>query len=143
MVRGVTHTEYIRGATDDVIYFLETGARVGGVHISDLVEASTGIHLWKEWAKIEMTQGELPYALPEQRREYGGLIVSLAKQEAPDTSAYVDPEIVWRMKDNAHHVGLVVRSDSHARVEQLLGEYERRFAQDFTASMPAPSAVTA
>ena len=142
MVRGVTHTEYIRGAADDVIYFLETGARVGGVHIADLVEASTGVNLWREWAKIEMTQGEMPYAVPERRKDYGGLIVSLAKQESPDTSAYTEKEIVWRMKDNPHHVGLVVRSDEHERVEELLGEYERRFAQDFTASMPAPAAVT-
>ena len=146
MVRGVTHTEYILGRDGkdaDVIYFLETGARVGGVHISDLVEASTGVHLWKEWAKIEMSQGETPYAVPTPRRDYAGLIVSLARQESPDTSAYVDPEIVWRMKDNPHHVGLVVRSDSPERVEQLLADYERRFAEDFTASMPAPKAVTA
>jgi hypothetical protein len=143
MVRGVTHTEYIRGAADDVIYFLETGARVGGVHISDLVEASTGINLWKEWAKIEMGQGEAPYVLPERRKDYGGLIVSLAKQEAPDTAGYTEGEIVWRMKGNPHHVGLVVRSDRHERVEELLGDYERRFAQDFCAAMPAASAVTA
>lgn len=143
MVRGVTHTEYIRGASDDVIYFLETGARVGGVHIADLVEASTGVNLWKEWARIEMTQGELPYTPPKPRRDYGGLIVSLARQEFPDTSAYVDPEIVWRMKDNPHHVGLVVRSDSQARIEELLGDYEPRIARDFSAAMPAPSSVTA
>ena len=143
MVRGVTHTEYIRGRDDDRIYFLETGARVGGVHISDLVEATTGINLWKEWARIEMTQGEQPYALPPRRHDYGGLIVSLARQESPDTSAYVDPEIVWRLRDNPHHVGLVVRAATHERVEALLDDYEPRIARDFTTSMPPPTTPTA
>jgi hypothetical protein len=34
-------------------YFLETSSRVGGAHIPDLVEASSGINIWREWAKIE------------------------------------------------------------------------------------------
>jgi biotin carboxylase len=143
LVRGVTHTEYIRGAADGKIYFLETGARVGGVHIADLVEASTGINLWREWAKIEIAQGEAPYQLPQPRKDYAGLIVSLARQEHPDTSAYTDPEIVWRMTGNPHHVGLVVRSHDQARIEQLLGEYEQRIARDFTTSMPPPATATA
>jgi predicted ATP-grasp superfamily ATP-dependent carboligase len=138
LVRGVTHTEYIRGKNDGKIYFLETAARVGGVHISDLVEASTGINLWREWAKIELLQGEKPYTLPPRRTEYSGLIVSLSKQPIPDTSAYTDPEISWRMTDNEHHVGLIVHSPSNERVGELLDSYERRFAEDFLAVMPAP-----
>lgn len=143
IVRGVTHTEFIRGAADGEIYFLETAARVGGVHISDLVEASTGVSLWREWAKIEITQGELPYEVPVKRSDYAGLIVSLAKQEVPDTSAYTDPEIVWRMDQNAHHVGLIVRSPDRSRVESLLDSYEPRIAHDFSTSLPAPSTPTA
>ena len=141
-MRGVTHTEFIRGQ-DGTIYFLETAARVGGVHISDLVEATTGINLWREWAKIEISQGEKPYQLPPRRADYGGLIVTLAKQQAPDTSAYTDPEIVWRMQDNANHVGLAVRSDNPARVEQLLEQYEHRFASDFLAVLPQSRTPTA
>jgi hypothetical protein len=135
LVRGVTHTEYIRGH-DGRFHFLETGARVGGVHIADLVEATTGIHLWREWARIEIAQGEVPYIVPARRRDYGGLIVSLARQQAPDTSAYTDKEIVWRMEGNPHHVGLVVRSHDHARIEKLLDEYEARFGRDFVATLP-------
>ncbi|MBI2390865.1 MAG: ATPase [Deltaproteobacteria bacterium] len=142
IVRGVTHTEFIRGQ-DGTIYFLETAARVGGVHISDLVEATTGINLWREWAKIEITQGEKPYRVPSKRADYGGLIVTLAKQESPDTSAYTDPEIVWRMQDNAHHVGLAVRSPSAERVDELLDQYERRFAEDFAAVLPQARTPTA
>jgi hypothetical protein len=142
IVRGVTHTEFIRGQ-DGTIYFLETAARVGGVHIADLVEATTGINLWREWAKIEVSQGDKPYRLPSRRAEYGGLIVTLAKQESPDTSAYVDPEIVWRMQDNAHHVGLAVKSENPERIEELLGQYEQRFAKDFVAVLPQAATPTA
>ena len=139
LVRGVTHTEYIRGASDGKIYFLETAARVGGVHISDLVDASSGINLWREWAKIELGQGEKPYALPPRKSEHAALIVSLSKQQWPDTSAYTDPEIAWRMNDNEYHVGLIVHSPSNERVGELLDSYEQRFAQDFMAVMPAPT----
>ncbi len=142
IVRGVTHTEFIRAA-DGTIYFLETAARVGGVHIADLVEATTGINLWREWAKIEISQGEQPYKLPPRRADYGGLIVTLAKQESPDTSAYREPEIAWRMSDNAHHVGLAVRSDRSERIDELLADYERRFTEDFAAVLPQAASPTA
>jgi biotin carboxylase len=143
LVRGVSHTEFIRGRDDGQIYFLETAARVGGAHIADLVEASTGINLWREWAKIEIAQGDEPYALPPHHAEYGGLILSLARQEKPDTSAYTDPEIAWRLEGfPAHHVGFVVRSSAPERVEALLDQYEPRIARDFMATMPAPTQAT-
>ncbi len=37
LVRGVTHTEFIRSAEDGRWYFLETSARVGGAYIVDVV----------------------------------------------------------------------------------------------------------
>ena len=143
LVRGVTHTEFIRGRDDGTIYFLETSARVGGAHIADLVEASTGLNPWKEWAKIEISQGEEPYVLPPHRKDYGGLILSLSRQETPDTSAYTDPEIAWRLSGHPpHHVGLIVRSPSLERVEALLDQYEPRIAKDFMATLPPPVQAT-
>lgn len=143
LVRGVTHTEFIVGRDDGQVYFLETAARVGGAHIADLVDASTGLNLWREWARIEIAQGEEPYALPAHEKNYGGLIISLARQEVPDTSAYDDPEVVWRLDGHpAHHVGFVVKSPSRARVEALLDAYEPRIARDFMAVMPAPTTAT-
>lgn len=139
LVRGVMHTEYIRAAADGQIYYLESAARVGGAQIADLVEASTGINLWREWAKIELAQGEAPYHLPELRApDHCGLIISLSRQETPDTSAYTDPEIVWRLSGNPFHVGLIVRSSSPERIDELLARYEQRIATDFMASLPAP-----
>lgn len=136
LLRGVAHTEFIKAHEDGRIYFVETAARVGGAHIVDLIEAAQGINLWAEWAKIETGKpGE--YKLPETRNDYGGLIISLARYEKPDTSLYTEPEIVWRMS-KSHHVGLVVRSSKLERVEQLLNLYTERFFRDFYAFQPAP-----
>jgi biotin carboxylase len=137
LVRGVSHTEFIRGRADGRLYFLETSARVGGVNIVELVEAASGINLWSEWAKIEILRGEKPYHLPKIEQNYSGLIVSLARQEYPDTSAYNDSEVYWRMK-NRHHVGLIVKSGQAERVEELLNQYTQRIYQDFFATQPLP-----
>lgn len=135
MVRGVSHTEFIKGKADGKFYFLETSARVGGVNIVELVEAASGINLWAEWAKIEILRGERPYHLPEIHNEYSGLIVSLARQEWPDTSNYNDAELYWRM-NKKHHVGLIVKHAQPERVKELLDQYTQRIQQDFFATTP-------
>lgn len=137
LVRGVSHTEFIKSHADGRFYFLETAARVGGANIVELVEAATGINLWAEWAKIEIARGEQAYHLPPVRQDYAGIIVSLAKQKHPDTSAYNDTEVVWRLKKR-YHAGLIVKSPDPARVAHLLNEYTRRFYQDFFAKEPLP-----
>jgi biotin carboxylase len=141
LVRGVSHTEFIRGREDGRLYFLETSARVGGAHIAELVEAATGVNLWAEWAKIEIARGERDYSLPPMRDHHAGLIVSLARQEWPDTSAYQDREIAWRLNKRAH-AGLIVSSPDWGRIQYLLGEYTRRFQQDFYATQPPPDRPT-
>ena len=136
LVRGVSHSEFICGRNDGNLYFLETSARVGGAHIADLIEAATGINMWREWAKLEIAGGKTLYQPPTPRTDAAGLLISLARQERPDTSAYNDPEIVWRMDDKAHHVGLIVRSPDPKQVEDLIWNYAQRFRQDFFASAP-------
>jgi biotin carboxylase len=133
LIRGVSHTEFIVDRNSGTINFLETSARVGGAHIAELVEAASDLNLWAEWAKLELNPD---YAVPAPRQDYAGLLVSLAKQQDPDTSAYTDPEIVWRMNDKEHHVGLIVRSPSPDRVKDLLASYVDRVKQDFWASLP-------
>jgi biotin carboxylase len=136
-VRGVLHTEFIRHAKSGELYFLETGARVGGANIAELIEAATGVNLWEEWAKIEVFGEEIPYEPPAPRTDYGGLIVSLAHQEHPETSGYDDPEIVWRL-DKKNHVGFILRSESPQRVSELIESYTHRIRRDFQATLPAP-----
>ncbi len=135
LVRGVSHSEFIAGR-DGRLYFLETSARVGGAHIADLVEAATGINLWAEWAKIEIAGGKTSYHPPVARNDSAGLLISLARQEHPDTSAYNDAEIVWRLNHKEHHVGLIVKSPDPARVQELINNYAQRFRQDFFAWEP-------
>jgi hypothetical protein len=139
--RGCSHTEFIRARDGGGLYFLETSARVGGAGIADMVEAATGLNLWEEWAHLEAT-GEGPYDRRPPRQEYGGLVVSLARQERPDTSGFNDPEVFHRM-DQKHHVGLVLRSPSPERVEALLTDYIGRIARDFQAVLPPASQATA
>ena len=121
---------------------LEVAARVGGAYISNMVETATGVNLWREWAKLEVTAGKMPYEVPQPRQDFAGVIVSLARQQEPDTSAYHDPEIVERIK-KFHHAGFVLKSDSPLRIEQLLASYARRFATDFLAREPVPDKPTA
>ncbi len=142
LVRGVTHAEFIKGREDDELYFLEIAARVGGANIAETVEAATGLNLWTEWAKIETATKEKPYELKKPHNLYSGIIISLARQEWPDTSDYNDPEIVWRMNKH-HHAGLIVASKDSERVRELLESYAPRFYQDFHASMPLPDKPTA
>jgi len=134
LLRGVSHTEFIRSHEDGKLYFLETSARVGGAHIADLLEAATGVNMWAEWAKVEIAGGKAPYEKPVARTDYAGLLVSLARQEHPDTSSYTDSEIVWRI-DKEHHVGFIVKSADPARVQSLLDAYVERVQRDFHASV--------
>jgi biotin carboxylase len=136
LVRGASHTEFIRAQTG-AWYFLETSARVGGAFIVDVVEAATGVNLWREWAKVEIAGEDGRYDPPVARGDCAGIVLSLAKQETPDLSDYTDPEIVVRVR-KSHHAGLIVTSARSERIEELLEEYTRRFYADFHASAPPP-----
>jgi hypothetical protein len=136
LLRGVSHTEFIRGA-DGALYFLETSARVGGAYIVDVVDAATGVNLWREWAKIEIAGEHGSYAPPPPLGRHAGIVLSLARQEHPDMGAYDDPEIVLRV-NKRHHAGLIVASPDETRVRELVESYVPRFYRDFHASAPAP-----
>jgi biotin carboxylase len=142
LVRGVTHAEFLRGHHDGQIYFIEIAARVGGAYISDVIEAATGVNLWREWARIEVGGGKTPYQLPNVRRDYAGVVISLARQDHPDTSSYNDPEIVLRIPKH-HHAGFVLRANKPQRIEELLDSYAARFREDFYATEPVPDKPTA
>jgi biotin carboxylase len=142
LVRGVTHAEYIR-ATDGRFYFLEVAARVGGAFIADVVEQATGVNLWAEWARVEISALRgVPYAVRQTREEHAGSVLCLAKTTEPDTSMFDAPEIVHRMKKH-HHAGLIVRSTDAERVRILLEDYGERFAREYLAVAPPPLKPTA
>src|SRR5260370_1175067 len=141
-MRGRTPAEFLRSHADGKFYSIEVAARVGGAYIPDVIETATGINLWREWARLEVGAGNQPYQLPSVRNDYAGVILSLARQEHPDTSAYTDPEITDRIA-RYHHVGFILKSQSPERIQQLLDFYARRFHADFVATQPIPHKPTA
>jgi biotin carboxylase len=142
LVRGVAHAEFIQANADGHFYFLECAARVGGAYINEMVEAATGINLWREWARIEVAGEHGSYRLPAAREEYAGVILSLARQDEPDTSGYKDPEVFMRITKH-HHAGLILRSTNPERVRTLLESYSQRFAVEFLAVEPPREKPTA
>jgi biotin carboxylase len=142
MVRGVTHAEFIRGRADGRFYFLEIAARVGGAFIADLVEVSTGLNLWREWARLEVAnlRGET-YTPGETFESYAGSVLCLAQTAEPDTTSFNDPEIVVRIEKH-HHAGMIVRSEDPERVRLLLERYSEEFARRFLATMPPGEGLT-
>lgn len=132
LVHGVSHSEYIRDAEGN-LYFLETSARVGGANLSVLVEAATGINLWREWAKIEMLRGDGDYKLPPVKNNFAAIVTSLSRHKYPDLTTYSDPEVYWKL-NKEYHAGLIVSSPYEERVNDLIQKYTQRFYDDFFAT---------
>lgn len=139
MKSSASHTEAIKCHEDGKFYFLETASRVGGANLAEMVEYSSGINLWREWAKIETavaTGGT--YELPPVDDYYSGIIISLSSHQWPDYSPFNDPEIVWKMNDE-YHIGLIVRSKKRERVMELMEKYAIMIRDlGYHASAPAP-----
>ena len=79
--------------------------------------------------------------LPALRSAAAGSVICLARQQHPDLRAYNDPEVVYRL-EKSHHAGLIVRSESSRRVEDLLDSYTDRFLREFCAVLPPPDKPT-
>jgi hypothetical protein len=136
---SASHTEVIKCYEDGKLYFLETASRVGGAHLAEMVEFSSNINLWREWAKIESTMANGgSYELPKVDNFYSGIIISLSSHEYPDYTPFNDPEIVWKM-DETYHVGLIVKSKSSEKVLELMDKYANMIRDlGYHASAPAP-----
>jgi hypothetical protein len=131
MQHGANHTEFIKCNDDGKIYFLETASRVGGAHLAEMVEAASGVNLWGEWAKIEdALVKEKEYKLPTIKKEFAGIVLTLSKFEHPDLSGFNDSEVCF-LVPLEYHAGLIVKSDNHARVRELLDDYAERLIRDF------------
>jgi hypothetical protein len=139
---SASHSEFIKDEHTGEIIFLETASRVGGAHLAEMVEASSAINLWREWALIETAMAHnIAYQLPPVAYNYSGIIISLARQQYPDSSLFNDPEIYWRMNEE-YHVGIIVRSDSYERIIELLDDYAQKIYDNFHASAPVPQKQT-
>lgn len=135
MVRGATHAEFIVTEAGEVL-FLEVAARVGGANIDLLIEFSTGLNIWTEWARLEAARLDgRTYSPPESEDRHAALLTCLSRDEWPDMSSYDAPEIVWRLRKR-HHAGLILAGDDRGTIDVLLEEYARRFSEQFLAVEP-------
>lgn len=118
---GATHSEYIRGI-DGQYYFLETSSRVGGAHIPDMVEAATGVNIWREWARLEnaLLQGN-HYSVVETQNLFAGLIIALAKDKHPDTRNLQNDE-VEKFLPIDYHIGIVYKSKTADIIAERLDQ---------------------
>ena len=131
MKHGATHTEFIKCNEDGKIYFLETSSRVGGAHLAEMVEAASAINLWGEWAKIEdaLVRQQM-YKIPPPLNQFAGIVLTLSKFEHPDLSGFNDSEVCFRVPLE-YHAGLIVKSEKHERIRELLDDYAERLMKDF------------
>lgn len=128
---GATHTEFIKCDEDGKVYFLETSSRVGGAHLAEMVEAASGINLWKEWAVIEdCLVNQTVYKAPKAKKDFAGIVLTLSKFQNPDLSGFNDPEVCFRVPLD-YHAGMIVKSEKHERVRALLDDYAERLVRDF------------
>ncbi len=133
--RGVSHAEFLQSDETGEFYLLEVACRVGGAYIANVLEHACGFNLWREWAKLEISDDENPYSLPKLRKDHAGVVLALANVDEPDTSQYADEEIVYRVK-KPKHVGMILRSAKSDRVAELLTSYTERITADFLVVAP-------
>ena len=133
---GASHSEYIVRDGGKEILFLETSARCGGAHLTDMVEAATGVSLWTEWANIEhsVLTGK-KYHLPMVDELQAGIIVTLSRFEKPDYENFTDEEIWWRLHKN-YHIGFIFQHKTSKRIEELLAKYAELIRNEYSAAVP-------
>jgi len=139
LLNGATHTEFIRGKEDGKWYFLETSSRVGGAHIPDLVEASSNINIWREWAKIEdvLLRGK-KYEAPKPTGYYSGLIVALIKDKHPDYKAFECEEVVKFLPID-YHAGIVYKSTDPDIIQERLDDAAEKIQTEMLNILPPKS----
>lgn len=142
LVHGATHSEYIKGE-DGKFYFLETSSRVGGAHIPDLIEAATGINIWREWAKIENSLLQnVPYEIGKPTGFFAGLIIALANEKNPDTSSF-ECEEIFKFLPMDHHIGIVYKSADEQKIQNKLDEAGEKITRTLLNIIPPKEKPTA
>jgi hypothetical protein len=133
---GPSHSEYIVRDGGKEIFFLETAARCGGAHLTDMVEAASGISLWAEWANIEhaVLTGK-KYHLPMADELQAGIIVTLSKYEKPDYEKFTDPEIWWRLHKK-YHIGFIFQHKTEKKITDMLTKYAGVIKDEYSTTVP-------
>ncbi len=140
---GVVHTEAIKNKETGEFYFLETASRVGGAHLSDMVEAASGINLWAEWAKIETAAFyKKTYKVPKRKNLYAGILVTLSSQQQPSYEDFMNKDVYWTMNEE-YHIGIIIKNTDRNKIMGVLDRYVTEiFEKGLHASAPAPNKPT-
>lgn len=133
---GVSHSEFIKSRATGEFYFLETSSRVCGANLHHMVEATSGINLYREWARLEfaLLAGQ-KFETTTTQPQHGGIVASLTRFQHPNYAIFNDPEICWKLQKD-YHMGMIVRSENRERIFELLDQYAARIGNEFHASMP-------
>jgi hypothetical protein len=133
---GASHSEYIVRNGGKEILFLETSARCGGAHLTDMVEAASGISLWTEWANIEhAVMTDKKYHLPLIDDLQAGIIVTLSKYEHPSYESFTDEEIWWKLHKK-YHIGFIFQHKTEKRIDELLHQYAKVIREEYSTTVP-------
>jgi biotin carboxylase len=142
LMNGATHTEFIRSKDDGKYYFLETSSRVGGAHIPDLIEASSHINIWREWAKIEdALLREKKYKISKPAAYYSGLIIALIKDKEADYQQFESEETVKFLPID-YHVGIVYKSKDPKIIKERLDAAAAKIQAEMLSILPPKSKPT-
>ncbi len=134
--QGVNHVEFLE--RDGKVYFLEIGARVAGSHLDRLTTAATGVDLFEESARLDLTLLEnSSYRLPKAKKCEAGILLCLSRDKDPNQEfSQKHSEVRWTLAKD-HHAGCVVASPSSDRIDSLLEEIRKDLERDHLAVMPA------
>lgn len=136
MVRGITHARFMRAQADGRMYFLDIAARVGDFPMPGLIEVATGINLWREWARLEVSSLRYqPYSAPDSFETNAGVAFSCAQGANLDVNEFEAPEIAGRFKSD-RYTGVIVRSGNLDRVRELLRQISAGLAAQLLAQLP-------
>jgi hypothetical protein len=99
--------------------------------IEELVEATRGINLWAEWARMEvaLARGEA-YALPEISDWQGGVAITMAHHEWPDLSGLTGEGVSGHVP-KPYHAALLVTGAEAGGVEERVAASARALASRF------------
>jgi len=140
LARGVVHAEFLERAGR--YYFLEAAARVGGANIDVLVEQSSGLNLWREWLRMELSAlRALSYNPPPLTPRYGAMLTCLTRQSWPNLEQFNASEVVWKLH-RLHHAGLVLVGPDHRSLPRRVQAYKSELERHFLAVLP-PRRVSA
>lgn len=126
--RGVTHTELLR-RPDGSLVFIESAARVGGAHIPALVEAATGVNLWREAVDLELLEPGQTYAPPAASRDHAALLIGLARSASGPRGSYARAGVAWTLEE-PYQAGVVLRHATSEGLDALLADVEPVFMAD-------------